>query len=204
MADAEYELKGAHKKVKCEACHDVNPYEIKTETECQYCHRENDVHQGQEGETCDRCHDERNWTGVVVFDHDLTNFPLLGMHAMTACEECHLSQQFRTIKTSCIGCHEKDDSHKNALGDKCSICHNPNGWMFWQFDHDTQTDFSLVGKHKDIQCESCHKSSDGKKKALSCRSCHAGDDEHQGRYGRRCERCHNSNSWREVTAGGFR
>ena len=50
-----------------------------------------DVHKGQVGKKCERCHNQSGWTKEVFFDHDLARFPLIGIHAITPCEECHLS-----------------------------------------------------------------------------------------------------------------
>jgi hypothetical protein len=37
-----------------------------------------------------------------------------------------------------------------------------------------------------------------------CHACHEFDDAHSGRFGRYCERCHDSESFRNVTIHGFR
>ena len=48
-----------------------------------------------------------------------------------------------------------------------------------QFDHLT-TGFELLGQHRDLPCESCHEK----------------DDVHLGRYGRQCDRCHTTVTWK--------
>ncbi|MFC1602935.1 cytochrome c3 family protein [Pseudomonadota bacterium] len=193
--DTKFELQGLHKKIDCDACHKTNPYKDKTENRCLTCHVDSDIHKGQEGDNCKRCHDERGWTKVVMFDHDLTQFPLLGMHAMAACEECHLSQQYKTISEICIECHDNEHDHNKVFGDECALCHNPNGWMLWQFDHNLQTDFSLTDRHENIKCEGCHISADNLKKNASCHECHKQNDKHRGQFGRKCEYCHSPVSW---------
>jgi nitrate/TMAO reductase-like tetraheme cytochrome c subunit len=39
----------------------------------------------------------------------------------------------------------------------CEQCHNSEHWQPSLFNHETQTDFSLKGAHKDVACKDCHK-----------------------------------------------
>ena len=196
----DYPLRGKHKKVECQECHKGNAFKEKLATECYACHRLDDKHRGQEGKRCERCHNEDGWGHKVVFDHDLTHFPLIGQHAITACEECHLSASFKGAPIECVSCHKSEDTHKQRLGDDCGTCHNPNGWKLWRFDHNNQTDYKLDGKHEGLDCHACHKSPAPKRVRLStaCSSCHQDDDAHGGRFGQRCERCHMTKSFKEI------
>ena len=199
--DTKFPLRERHANLTCQACHKgPDPKTEKLGTGCKDCHKKDDVHKGQEGETCENCHNVRGWGEGVFFDHDLTRFPLVGLHATTPCEECHLTPAYKDTDTACASCHRPDDVHKGGLGAKCALCHNPNGWAFWQFDHDTQTDYRLDGGHQGLVCRACHK--DPVKNEISlptaCVGCHRRDDVHRGRFGNRCERCHVTDSFTRI------
>ncbi len=198
--DAKYPLKGRHKNLACESCHQASSTQTELKTTCLSCHKKDDAHKGQEGESCEQCHNENGWSDQVFFDHDLTKFPLIGQHSPVSCEECHLSSAFQDIEKGCIDCHEEQDSHENRLGQLCADCHTPNGWDFWFFDHDKQTEFPLEGDHENLICRACHINpvSDESSLGKTCFSCHRNDDVHRSGFGRRCERCHTSKSFKEI------
>lgn len=198
--DTRFVLKGSHAKVACESCHKGKLKEEKLGKTCVDCHRADDVHKGQEGERCERCHNETKWSQKIRFDHDLVGFPLIGMHAATACEQCHLDKTYKDTKTECVACHRQDDVHKARLGTDCAQCHNPNSWRLWQFDHNTRTKYVLDGKHVGLKCEACHTEPLSAKVKLptDCAGCHRDDDVHQGNFGRNCERCHVTRSFNDV------
>lgn len=190
--DTHYPLRGRHEQVRCTACHTGNLYKQKLATDCYACHRGDDVHKGQQGRNCAQCHSETGWKQRVAFDHGLTRFPLVGLHAVTPCEECHLSTAFKDAKRDCNACHAAKDVHKRSLGTDCAQCHNPNGWRFWRFDHNAQTKFKLDGAHEKLACVACHDEpvAGEIRLATECNGCHATDDVHRGQFGQRCERCH--------------
>ena len=198
--DTHFPLRGAHSRASCQSCHGPGPVTAKIESTCISCHRKDDAHKGQEGSSCGRCHNETAWSGKVTFDHGLTRFPLIGLHATTPCEECHLTTAYRDAATRCVDCHKKDDTHKGALGADCAQCHNPNGWAYWEFDHDKQTRFPLTGKHEGLACNACHiEPADGKVEAsTNCATCHAKDDVHKGEFGSKCDSCHSTESFRQT------
>jgi len=136
----------------------------------------------------------------VLFDHDVSSFPLIGMHGVTPCEECHGRGYPSSTPSQCVECHGKDDAHKGYLGEKCEICHNPNGWRFWQFDHAKETTFPLEGAHKNLECIACH-SFKGKgrlKLSTACVECHRTRDVHDGRFGKFCQRCHGTEKFKDI------
>jgi hypothetical protein len=197
--DTTFNLRGEHKKVVCEECHRGQLFQEKTGTSCFSCHRFDDAHRGQEGKACERCHDERGWQTKVVFDHNITKFPLHGAHVFITCEECHASNKYKDAEVKCYACHKKDDTHKERLTAKCELCHGPYDWLAWQFDHDTQTDFSLDGKHDGIDCHACHKDAvkDKIEISMTCYSCHRDDDAHNGNLGMQCDKCHVTSSFKK-------
>ena len=198
--DTDFKLKGEHKDLKCEACHKGDLFDNKPSMECGECHRLDDAHDGQEGENCTKCHNEESWVKKVVFDHDITKFPLHGAHQFLTCEDCHINEKFKDVEVKCMSCHKKDDVHKLKLGKKCEVCHGPVDWLIWQFDHNTQTDYPLDGKHEGLDCHACHTDpvKDEIELPTNCFGCHEKDDNHQGQLGRQCEKCHVTESFKTI------
>jgi len=197
--NTKFPLRGAHVRVKCDACHTGDLYRDKLATACVSCHRKDDLHDGQLSRRCEQCHGDDNWRRIASFDHDLTRFPLIGRHGVATCEECHRSWRFKDAGLACASCH-RDEHHEGRLGANCALCHNPNAWALWRFDHDTQTRFPLVGAHHGLNCHACHVTRKVTKIALGkdCYSCHQKDDVHRGALGKTCERCHVTTSFKEV------
>ena len=79
----------------------------------------------------------------------------------------------------------------------CEGCHTATAWKpiraHPEFDHDTQTTYSLKGMHTDVACQGCHRSQIFKNAAHDCASCHA--DLHRAQMGNRCEQCHSVRGW---------
>ena len=196
-------LHGQHAKVKCDRCHTGNLYTDKLAAVCVACHKKDDPHRGQLGDKCERCHKDTGWRGKVAFEHDLSRFPLIGLHAAVPCEECHRNADYKATPRDCAGCH-KDDNHRGRLGPACGQCHNPNGWALWRFDHDKRTKFALLGAHRGLDCAACHKREQVTKATAptDCFGCHAADDAHRGAFGRACDKCHTVERFRLVRPKG--
>jgi hypothetical protein len=195
--DGKFELVGAHTKLDCHACHTAPVATQKLGTDCVACHRTRDVHSGQLGKDCTQCHGVESWRKDIVFDHDLTGFTLVGLHVAVPCHACHTKPSFKGAPKACNDCHQRDDRHKGSLGKECESCHSPNGWGIWEFDHAKATGFALTGAHARATCEGCHKQPpDVVKLAGDCASCHMQDDVHLGQFGRQCQRCHNSSTFK--------
>ena len=197
----DFPLRGKHKELSCSFCHKGEIDKDKMKTTCISCHKKDDVHQGKQGKQCDNCHNEKGWHHNVFFDHDLSSFPLIGMHAAVQCEECHLTSVYRSTDSECNSCHAGDDVHKTRLGTDCETCHNPNAWENWLFDHDEATRFEIDGAHEDAGCYDCHRTrSKGKLKASGdCISCHRSQDIHNRQFGRQCGKCHSTESFKDVS-----
>ncbi len=192
-----FPLVGAHAKIDCYACHTGNAATQKLPKDCAGCHRSEDPHGGKLKGGCDSCHGQQSWRADIIFDHDTTQFPLLGLHRIVSCAQCHATFAFNTAPLKCVECHSRDDVHKGGLGKKCESCHSPNGWQLWVFDHAKQTHFPLLGAHRKLQCADCHHEPPGSVKTSSqCGSCHRKDDRHLGQYGEQCDRCHTVDSWK--------
>lgn len=198
-----FKLIGKHRNISCTTCHKQHIYNVKLDTDCIACHKVDDVHKGQEGDNCARCHNETGWRKNVRFDHDVTKFPLIGLHTVVPCEGCHLSSNYKNVQKGCNNCHKSDDGHKGKLGKNCQLCHTPNSWRIWQFNHNFQSRFKLDGAHENVHCHSCHTLSVTKidSQPRTCINCHRNDDEHNGQFGSRCDRCHNTESFMDIRMG---
>ncbi len=196
--ETNFVLKGKHKQLICESCHHTEMGTRSTSRVCYDCHKNDDSHANSLGKNCGQCHSESKWNKSVIFSHETTEFPLLGMHRSLDCGECHLSGEFKEVKGTCIGCHSQDDAHNSSLGKECGTCHNPNDWGYWLFDHDKQTEFSLKGAHNNLSCNLCHHDDlpNPEKPPLKCSSCHRDDDIHRGSFGGQdCDQCHSEKSF---------
>lgn len=198
--DTGFALRGKHATEQCAACH-LEPTHVKVPpNSCVGCHRDDDPHKQQLGDGCGSCHAEQDWKTNVRFDHGLTDFPLLGKHANAQCIDCHKTPAFLDAEPGCASCHTDDDKHKGRLGTDCATCHVPADWARVSFDHNTQSDFKLTGKHAQVACESCHKQPVAGEISLSmrCVSCHIADDKHRGSFGTNCERCHTTTDFKDA------
>ena len=198
--NTEFELNGAHKDLVCEACHVTGAETKEIDTACYSCHKLDDVHKREQGEECEQCHKEVSWQHQVRFDHELTEFPLIGQHAASGCEACHATSVFGDAGNLCIDCHSADDVHKRGLGDDCADCHNSNAWLIWNFDHD-ETTFKLRDSHSDLHCHQCHnnplETQDGRD--WQCADCHRRSDIHDGKFGDTCDKCHNQKNFDTIS-----
>jgi hypothetical protein len=200
-AQTDFALRAAHAKVDCAKCHEPARKYREAASDCNGCHRKDDVHKGSLGAKCADCHTEANWR-EAKFDHETTRFPLAGKHVDAKCGDCHKDKSFKDTPRQCVGCHRKDDDgaegHKGLYGEKCESCHNAKAWKPSTFNHDTLTKYLLRGKHRAIQCADCHTGHLYKVKlATDCWSCHRKDDKHKESLGRDCGSCHTEKDWKE-------
>ncbi len=217
-----YELKGKHASITCKSCH--KPEFIKTKisqkkaktflglnTQCLSCHT--DYHQKTLPEDCKSCHGLESFKPATGFKHQTTKFPLRGKHSEVACEKCHPRekqngadfQRFAGIGFSnCTACHK--DVHENKFGNDCRKCHTETSFHQLsgqnKFDH-SKTNFPLTGKHQELDCKKCHKSSFTTPiRHDRCSDCHA--DYHKGQFIRKksvsdCKDCHDENDFRNSS-----
>jgi len=119
---------------------------------------------------------------------------------------------FLGLGTQCTSCHF--DEHRGQLGKKCGSCHDEKSFAPASgFEH--KESWKLRGAHARIECKECHpsKADTARSKVLPparadgyahydigkpkyCTTCHR--DVHHGKFGRRCERCHDETSWRRI------
>lgn len=201
-ARTRFPLLHQHARARCADCHADERY-AGTARECIACHRADDAHLGRHGPRCETCHTEQDWHSVI-FRHDRdTAYPLLGRHQEVSCAACHRAPIYKQRPaTQCSACHQQDDAHGGTLGNACANCHQPAGWRGRNFDHDLGTIFPLKARHRVVKCERCHLAPGLREKPpVNCVGCHGRDDRergHQGRYGGRCETCHDERAWRDI------
>ncbi|MDI1362881.1 cytochrome c3 family protein [Methylotenera sp.] len=204
--DTKFPLLDKHKNAKCQTCH-KNGMQEKLPLLCNDCHKKDDDtkgHKGDFGTKCESCHTAKDWKLPSKFDHTRdTKYPLKEKHKDTKCVECHKGKLYgQNLKTDCYSCHKKDDDskgHKGRYDQKCETCHIEKTWKTLIFDHDRDTKYKLLDKHRATKCDSCHKANLYRGKVKStCISCHKSDDKHKGQEGDKCEDCHNAKSWKDA------
>jgi hypothetical protein len=230
-ASSRYPLEGKHAKVECAKCHvpagEATIYKVKF-ANCMDCHK--DVHAGQfaaapYNNRCESCHTVRDFhrSLFTVAKHRESKFPLTGAHVAVPCNDCHKEGithaadkvlPFHFEDRSCTACHT--DPHHGEFRDRmarrradgtplgCEACHNTKSWIEVRgFDH-SKTQFPLLGAHRAVACDGCHKPAPGaheiqfKGTPARCEQCHL--DTHGGQFMARAERvpcaeCHTSQRW---------
>ena len=211
-----FPLEGKHGKVACSKCH-INGFKKKLKFRfCDDCHE--DKHSGQliqkngKIENCSSCHNVYGFVPSTfsVEDHQKTNFSLAGSHLAIPCSACHLKDDktdFKFKNYNCETCHEnihgKEIEKFSLNNNRCITCHVVTGWDSIKFDHN-KTNFSLLGKHKNVKCSKCHfeknKSKIFIKISAECSKCH--EDFHNGQFKRdfanRCSTCHGFENWKPT------
>ena len=208
-----YALEGAHAKKECSDCHQkkfIEKAEIKKKertylglaTTCLSCH--DDYHQETLSKDCASCHDFAAFKPAPKFNHDQCDYPLIGKHKEVDCAKCHKlitlnGKEFREFADvphdNCTSCHK--DVHNNRFGQNCIECHSEVSFHVIKemtaFDH-SKTGYLLEGKHRFVECKSCHKTSyTDPMKHDRCTDCHS--DYHLGQFVKPqgtpdCAECH--------------
>ncbi|HET9571989.1 MAG TPA: cytochrome c3 family protein [Bacteroidales bacterium] len=218
-----FPLLGKHKTLNCKECHKNELVHGKIRqgfknlrfANCNACHQ--DVHDNKFGQNCKKCHQENSFTSIrndSVFNHDKTDFPLLGKHRLLECKQCHQSGNMtKPLKHGrCSDCHQ-DITHRgefavNGKSPDCAECHDNNGFLpsTYTVERHNASAFKLSGAHEATSCMTCHYKEGnwhfrtiGKK----CVDCHK--DEHQGLISEKfykqatCTECHNESNWKTVS-----
>jgi len=129
---------------------------------------------------CARCHDPSGWSinyRTVQFDHDKTDYPLEGTHALTDCKLCHTTLVFSEAPMDCVSCHT--DMHSQSVGNDCVRCHDSETWLVDNIPElHEENGFPLVGSHGNLSCVECHTSETTlrfDRVGNECISCHQDD-----------------------------
>jgi len=194
----DFELLGLHVDVTCGDCHQEDEKHRNAPQDCNSCHLDDDIHNGSLGTECANCHNEADWL-EISFDHDTTDYPLLGKHEEASCRDCHEIETLLNTPTTCYGCHAEDDAHDGKSGNQCENCHNPTAWTDSTFDHSRDTDFDLLGSHASLECDDCHSEDPfADELGTECVDCHLDNDEHAGHNGTDCAGCHTNSEWPDI------
>jgi hypothetical protein len=213
-----FALAGAHADPPrtCTDCHVNNNYKLNS-TLCITCHQtdynnaKSPVDHISAGfpTTCELCHDTVLWTDAT-FDHNKTTFPLTGSHTVPprVCGDCHVNNNYTTLPTACIGCHQTDYNNTTNPGHAaqpqffpttCQNCHSTTNWLNATFNHTQYTQFPTNHGGANNVCSTCHINSNDYS-VFQCTQCHAKSDtdsNHQGVKGYvynsvNCYQCHPS------------
>lgn len=203
-------LTGEHARTECNECHVVPEADTTTKSaaadapapprtfrgtpaKCELCH--DDAHEGFFAEAfalapppkageCAACHGTDDFVHVAEasFDHGRwTGFPVLGAHAQSSCEVCHVpasepdtfGRRFGRVNAKfgevagCMTCHQ--DPHGGQFDraglpreldgrSDCARCHDEVSFRSFPhgFDHGLWTDFVLYAEHAEASCSQCH------------------------------------------------
>lgn len=199
-----FPLEGQHQNINCRECHESLVFS-EAQTECISCHT--DMHRMTVGSDCARCHSTDHWLVDFIPElHDQNGFPLLGMHAIVSCDECHVSEselEFHRIGNDCINCHLDDyqattsPNHQEAgYSTECSECHLIDGFG-WGGGNINHSFFPLEKGHDIADCLECHNTGSYAGLSPECFTCHQDDYEqtqnpdHQDLgFGTDCNACH--------------
>ncbi|MEE2645102.1 MAG: hypothetical protein VYD19_09235 [Myxococcota bacterium] len=177
-----YPLEGLHQEQSCGKCHIQNRYKG-LPTQCEGCHL--DIHEGERGPECVRCHSVSSWKGNQQIDHDFGAIRLGGAHDLLACERCHGPDRQETLAGTgpeCVRCHR--DPHFGSFGPLCSDCHNQQAFLPSTFLH-ARTGFRLTGSHRFVNCRECHPNRVFGGLPTDCQFCHL--DNFQATSGGGCD-----------------
>lgn len=215
-----FPLLGKHKGLQCISCHKtimLNGHKAQNfdglvYNNCTGCHT--DVHKNKFGQNCKQCHTEESFhfnQGMKAFDHDKTNFKLIGKHLKVDCKQCHKTTLTAPLKhDKCSNCHSdyhKGDFVKNGAFPDCKVCHTNAGFTpsTFSLEQHNKTRFKLEGAHMATACMACHKQQkDWKfsKMGLKCVECHTnvhkGHIEDKFMPDQNCTLCHNVKTWKAV------
>ena len=216
---ARFKLNGSHVNVSCIKCHkkekkngkEYQKFKNIPFSSCASCHI--DVHEGRLGADCKSCHVTTSFKLIhgKKFDHNKTDFPLIGKHEAVNCNNCHNKALNRSRDAySCTDCHE--DFHKGDFSSegkmiRCNDCHNEFGFgpSSFTLDKHNELKFKLSGAHLATPCQSCHFKKNSwtfRKIGTTCADCHNNIHGESLKTeflpNGNCEECHNIDKWNVI------
>ena len=162
------------RKQNCANCHIDRYFGLKSHSHAEL------------NQDCSSCHNKSVWNPSTIH----ANLKLVGKHrGDVSCESCHNTKgknasDFGVVSQACYSCHKKDyDNSKQpihklpAYPHTCEKCHSSQtAWRPAKFtDHDTF--YPLIGKHKAVNCTSCHVNDVYSGTPRDCYACHKKDYE---------------------------
>ena len=124
-----YTLEGGHTQAECKDCHAQKAMADLSAQSCVACHEDPELHDGQFGKDCARCHTAVAWQPALLTRH--TFLLTHGGEEQLECQACH-SKNF--TDNTCYSCHDHQPTQmaqvhlEEGLADyeNCSHCH-PTG-----------------------------------------------------------------------------
>jgi hypothetical protein len=216
-----FPILGKHNNVSCSKCHKTEIVNGKTVQRfkglefqsCTPCHK--DAHETKFGTNCKQCHSEESFhsiKNIATFNHDKTEFQLIGKHKTVACKSCHKTANMTDpLKhDKCSDCHadfHKKEFAKNGITPDCNECHTNNGFGETKFtiERHSKLNFQLEGAHAATPCFACHKKQETWKfrnidgKCIDChKNTHKGFMQEKYLANDNCTACHNTTRWKTV------
>ena len=208
-ASTGWPLTGGHADVKCRDCHKEAFHQegnlpakswLGLPTACAECHKDDDPHKGQFARrACDTCHVTAKWKELDHFDHAKTHYPLRDKHTELKCDKCHKDGKFAETPLACAKCHETPHPAVTEFGADCTRCHSEKGWPQLVYARAEHKKFPLEGGHTKPDCKACHGDKAVTAPPVNCADCHK--DSHAGRFGRKCQGCHQIADWHRLIKG---
>ncbi|MFO0742188.1 MAG: cytochrome c3 family protein [Labilithrix sp.] len=210
---ARFKLRGAHTRVQCASCHHEPPVYLGLKfANCTDCHK--DPHAGRLGPQCTGCHSENAWRPATLRPGAHPGVSLANGHSNVGCKTCHDRGVLAAPSkgTECASCHKA--VHKAPFGNGCAQCHSPILWTGLPasvgLGVHNRTAYPLTGKHREVTCGDCHKTSVPRAaryrglKFSRCMDCHG--DQHKGEFaksdfGAECKQCHATAGFRPTLFG---
>jgi len=211
-----FPLTQGHATQLCSDCHQNGNF-TSTSKECFSCH--NDDYQASSNpkhsaagfsQECLTCHSTSPGWKPTTFIHSM--FSLTDGHSTPTCNECHTGDNYSTLSSECVYCHQSDyksavnPNHTEALFPlNCLSCHTTNpGWKPTTFTHNS---FPLVQGHSTPACADCHKAGTYFGLSSDCYSCHQSDfrstsnpDHSAAAFSQLCQTCHTLNpGWKPTS-----
>lgn len=155
----DFRLTGKHLQLGCPACHAHAEAAVLAkgqhrfiglEQTCVTCH--DDVHHGNYGLDCERCHGQAKPFPVVAAFQHTPQFELVGAHGGLACRQCHSDQSPPTVLTLM----SRIDLGEPLAVRRCGDCHaSPHQPFFLEASART------LRVEKEQSCDACHPAADG-------------------------------------------
>jgi hypothetical protein len=213
-----FALTGIHATTPCAQCHVNGNYNLTSaNTTCVGCHLKdfqgttspNHVQAGFP-QTCQQCHNTSGW-GSANWNHSSTGFALTGTHATTACQQCHVNNNYSLTSANavCSACHMNVYNTTNSpphaqvgYPTTCDVCHDTVKWADGTFNHNN-TAFPLTGFHAtSVTCAQCHVNNNYTTLPTVCSGCHMTDyngtnnpNHAAAKWPTTCNTCHNTTAW---------
>ena len=204
MRHENFELRGPHASLDCNACHAAGypgQYAGTSGDDCYACHAADHSREHPSlPQDCLQCHKDNTWLGATR--HENFNPPTI--HDSLDCNACHAAgypgQYAGVSGDDCYACHAADHSREHpSYSHDCSQCHtNNNTWS----GATVHQNFTLRGAHASLSCNACHATGyPGQYAGVSdddCYTCHESDYNKEHRSGSTphdCTQCHSLNTW---------